>query len=82
MPSYFFHWTEEIVEHLAENGVSPEEFEAVVKDERSEVTTSRSTGRPARIGVTDDGRVLFCVFDWIDEEQTQIEPRTAYEIEP
>ena len=80
MPVYFFHWTAEIVDHLADNDVTPEEFEAVVQDDRSRITASDSTGRPARIGVTDEGRVLFCVFDWIDEKQTEIEPRTAYEI--
>lgn len=80
MPFYFFHWTAEIIEHLADNDVTPEEFEAVVLDERSELTVSRTTGRPARIGITEDGRVLFCVFDWIDKDQTEIEPRTAYEI--
>jgi hypothetical protein len=82
MPIYFFNWTAEIVEHLADNDVTPEEFEMVVQDDRSELVISRSTGRPARIGVTDDGRILFCVFDWIDDEQTEIEPRTAYEIDP
>ncbi len=81
LPYYFFHWTDEIVEHLADNGVAPEDFEAVVQDARSERTKSRSTGRPAVVGVTDDGRVLFCVFDWLDHEHTQIEPRTAYEID-
>jgi len=81
MPFYFFHWTEEIVEHLAENDVSLEEFEEVVQDEFSESTASRSTGRPARIGLTEDGRTLFCVFNWLDREQTQIEPVTAYEID-
>ena len=81
MPVFFFHWTEEIVEHLAENDVSPKEFEEVVQDPFSEVATSRSTGRPARIGITEDGRTLFCVFNWIDQQQTQIEPVTAYEID-
>ncbi|MFV1969027.1 MAG: hypothetical protein ACC628_26705 [Pirellulaceae bacterium] len=81
MPVYFFHWTAEIVEHLADNHVTPEEFEAIVQDDRSKVVTSRSTGRPARIGVTDEGRVLFRVFDWIDQWQTEIEPRTAYELD-
>jgi len=66
MPVYFFHWTAEIAEHIADNDVTPEEFEAVVQDNRSRIATSRSTGRPARIGVTDDGRVLSCVFEWID----------------
>lgn len=78
MPYYFFHWTDEIVEHLGDNGVTPEEFEMVVQDFRSKRTTSHRTGRPAVVGVTDEGRVLFCVFDWIDKGRTQIEPRTAY----
>ena len=81
MPTYLFQWTEEIVEHLAGNDVSPDEFEEVVQDVLREVATSRSSGRPARIGVTSKGRVLFCVFDWIDDGETLIEPVTAYEIE-
>ena len=81
MPFYFFHWTNEIVEHLAENGVSPEEFEKVVQDSFSETTTSRSTGRPARNGLTEEGRSLFCVFNWLDRDETHIEPVTAYEID-
>ncbi|WP_339888471.1 hypothetical protein [Rhodopirellula europaea] len=80
VPHYFFQWTSEIVQHLAEHGVSPDDFEAIVMDDASEVTFSRSSGRPARIGVTDDGRVLFCVFDWVDGAQTEVEPRTAFEI--
>jgi len=81
MRVYFFHWSDEIVDHLAENNVLPTEFEEVVQDPFSEWTTSRSTGRPARIGLTEDGRALFCVFNWFDDEQTQIEPVTAYEID-
>jgi len=81
MPVYFFHWTAEIVDHLAQNDVTPEEFEAVVQDSRSLETASDSTGRPARIGMTHAGRVLFCVFDWIDDDETEIEPRTAYEVD-
>jgi hypothetical protein len=80
MPLFFFHWTAEIVAHLADNDVTPDEFEAVVQDGHSVWTKSRSTGRPTCIGVTDEGRVLFSVFDWIDAEQTEIEPRTAYEM--
>jgi hypothetical protein len=32
MPFYFFIWTPEIVEHLAEHGVTADEFEEVVSD--------------------------------------------------
>ena len=81
MPLYFFHWSDEIIEHLTKNDVSPEEFEEVVQDAFSETTTSHSTERPARLGVSQDGRTLFCVFNWLDDNKTLIEPVTAYEID-
>ena len=79
MPYYFFQWTAEIIEHLAENGVSPEEFEAVVCNP-TEATTSRSSGRPAAIGDIAPGRRLFCVYELLDDKMTVI-PVTAYEVE-
>ena len=30
MPHYFFIWTDEIIEHLAEHDVTPDEFEEVI----------------------------------------------------
>lgn len=30
MPWFGFFWTQEIIDHLAEHGVTPEEFEEVV----------------------------------------------------
>ncbi len=80
MPTYFFLWTPENIEHLAENGVSPEEFEAVVQDPLSEKTVSWSSGLPAIVGLADDGRVLFCVFEWLDDERSWIYPITAFAI--
>jgi hypothetical protein len=32
MPYYEFVWTDEIIAHLGEHGVSPEDFEAVVSE--------------------------------------------------
>ena len=32
MPYYEFQWTDEIINHLAEHGVSPEDFEEVVSN--------------------------------------------------
>lgn len=77
MPYYNFHWTDEIVEHLAEHDVSPEDFEDAVSnpERRGE---SRSTGRPCCWGETADGRYLFCVFEYLDE--MTILPFTAYEV--
>jgi len=76
--AYFeFLWTDEAVEHLAEHGLSPEDFEAVVNrpERRGE---SRSTGRPCCWGETPDGRYVICVYEYLDE--LTIIPSTAYEV--
>jgi hypothetical protein len=78
MPYYFFQWTPEIINHLAEHDVSPDEFEEVVSDPDYE-DLSRSTGNPVAFGWTSTGRQLCCVFKRIDADT--IEPVTAYELE-
>ncbi len=45
MAYYEFYWTDETVEHLAEHGVTVEDFQDVVS-EPEEVGESRSSGRP------------------------------------
>ncbi len=76
MPYFDFLWTDEISEHLAEHGVTPEEFEEIVRrpERRGE---SRSTGRPCCWGEAPDGRYLICVYEYLDE--LTIIPFTAYE---
>ena len=76
MPYFEFLWTDETIEHLAEHGVRPEDFEAIVCDPE-DIGESRSTGRPCCWGEAADGRYLFCVFEKIDE--TTILPVTAFE---
>jgi len=66
---------------MNDNGIEPEVFEAVVMDNRSRWTVSRSSGLPACIGIAEDGRILFCVWRFIDDEQIEIQPLTAYEID-
>jgi hypothetical protein len=57
MPHYFFVWTLEIVDHLAEHDVTPEEFEEVVSNpDYNDV--SRSTGNLIAFGSTSSGRSL------------------------
>lgn len=77
MPFYFFVWTPEIIEHLAEHGVTPEEFEEVVSNPDSE-DVSRSSGNPIAFGSSANGRCLCCVFKRIGSDT--IEPVTAYEV--
>ena len=78
MPYYFFTWTPEIVEHLAEHDVIPEEFEEVLSNPDYE-DVSRSTGNPLAFGYTSEGRFLCCVFKRLGEDM--IEPISAYEVE-
>jgi len=73
---YDFLWNDEIVEHLGQHGVSPADFEQVVTNPDA-IGESRSTGRPCCWGETADGRILFCVFEKID--QSTILPVTAFE---
>lgn len=79
MAYYDFVWNDEIIGHLEEHGVSPEDFEAVVTNP-DEISESQTTGRPCCWGQTADGRVLFCVFEKID--QATILPVTAFEVRP
>lgn len=50
MPFYFFLWTVESIRHVAEHGISQEEFEEVVMNPEGE-TVSRSSGNPIAFGV-------------------------------
>jgi len=77
MPYYEFVWTDEIIAHLAEHGVSPADFEEVVSNP-SRISVSRSSGRPCCWGELADGRELFCVYEFLDD--MTIVPVTAYEV--
>ena len=77
MPYYFFVWTLDTIDHLAEHDVTPEEFEEIVSNPDPE-DISRSTGNPLAFGSTSTGRYLCCVFRRLGDDT--IEPLTAYEI--
>ena len=78
MPYYFFLWTDENIAHLAEHGITQDDFEAVVCDPES-TSMSRSSGLPIAFGFSADGRELACIFEVLDENE--IFPVTAYEVE-
>jgi len=65
------------VEHLAEHGISPDDFEQLVCDPLTK-GLSRSSGLPAVWGYTADGRYIIAVYEEIDE--ITILPVTAYEV--
>ena len=77
MPAYDFLWSDEIVEHLAEHGVTQDDFERVVCRPYGK-GWSRSSNLPCVWGYADDGRYLFAVFEELDE--MTILPVTAYEV--
>ena len=78
MPWYEFIWDGENEQHLAEHGVTPEEFAEVVCDP-DRVGASRSSGRPIAFGPTSTGKYLACVYELFDE--STVYPITAYEAE-
>lgn len=78
MPHVFFFWNDELVEYLAQHGVTPEEFEEVVLNSK-DVQASHSTGRPVVFGPTSTGKYLACIFEYIGVDH--VVPVTAYEVD-
>jgi hypothetical protein len=77
MPFYILPLDPREHRHVAEHGLSQEEFEEVVTNPEGE-TISRSSGNPIAFGANQSGRVLCCVFRRIDDDVSQ--PITAFEV--
>lgn len=77
MPYFEFIWTDEIIAHLAEHDISPDDFEQVVMNPQR-VGKSRSSGDPAAWGHARDGRYILAVYQKIDF--ATVVPVTAYEV--
>ena len=76
--SYFdFIWTDEVIDHIAQHGISQDNFEAVVCHPQSK-GFSKLSGLPAAWGYTSDSRYLIVVYEEVDE--VTILPITAYEV--
>jgi uncharacterized DUF497 family protein len=77
MPFLNFFWTDEAIEHIAEHGVSQEDFEQVVcrPDTKG---FSRSSRLPAAWGYTADDRYIMAVYE--DLDNLTVRPVTAYEV--
>ena len=81
MAWFEFVWSFETdgnVSHIAEHGLTPDDFEYVFLNFESE-TLSRSTGRPMRFGETEDGRNVCIVVEWLEDELT-VYPVTAFQV--
>jgi hypothetical protein len=77
MPYFDVVWTEEIITHLAEHDISPDDFEGVLMNP-VRIGKSRSSGDPAAWGYTQDGRYIIAVYQKIDA--VTVLPVTAYEV--
>ncbi|MGA2620323.1 MAG: hypothetical protein ABSF26_22110 [Thermoguttaceae bacterium] len=77
MACYEFVWSDAIVRHLAEHGITQDDFEGVVCSPSSR-GYSRSSGLPAAWGHTQDGRYIMAVYEELD--QVTVMPVTAYEV--
>lgn len=78
MPYYEYQWTDEIIDHLAEHDLTPEDFEDVASDPEA-TGISESSGSDCCFGETVDGRFIFCAYD-VDADGITLIPRTAFEV--
>ena len=76
MPFYIFQWTEEALEHIAQHGITRDEFTEIVERVGAQ-TVSRSSGLPMAFGQTSTGKYIGCIWQPIDE--VEIIPVTAFE---
>jgi uncharacterized DUF497 family protein len=67
------------IQHIAEHGVSVAEVEEVLQNSIRE-ETSRSSGRPLRIGWTTSGRLLAVVYEVVEEDPLRVYPVTAFDV--
>ena len=77
MPYFEFVWTRENTRHIAEHGISQDDFEAVVQHSTNRGFSRRSL-LPVAWGYTEDGKYILAVYEHIDD--ITVNPITAYEV--
>ncbi|MFM7292348.1 MAG: hypothetical protein ACKO6B_14115 [Planctomycetia bacterium] len=77
MPYFDFIWTRENTEHIADHGISRQDFETVVMHS-SYRGRSRRSMLPVAWGYTAEGRYMIAVYQHIDD--ITVMPITAYEV--
>lgn len=68
------------VQHVAENGLTPDEIEDVLLA-AEEIGTSAASGLPLAFGFTASGKYLGVVFEVVEEAPLAVRVVTAYETE-
>ncbi len=69
------------VQHIAEHGVTMQEVEEVLLNEKNPVGESRSSGRPITLGETSTGKRIAVIWEQASDNPLVIRPVTAYEVE-
>jgi hypothetical protein len=72
----------ENVEHIALNGLMPDEVDSVLLDDSLLIDRSRSSGRPCKFGWTSTGKHIIVIWDVVSDDPLIIVPVTAYEVQP
>ena len=81
MAYYEYLWSDEPggkVEHIAEHGLTPDDFEFVFEKFEGS-TMSEASGCPVRFGYSPGNRYVMVVFEWV-EKNLVVLPVTAYEV--
>ena len=68
------------VEHVAENGLTPDEVDEVLLDDSIPTAHSATTNRPCKFGYTSTGNYVIVVWDDVNDDTRMIYPVTAYEV--
>ena len=70
------------VQHVAEHGITIEEFEDVVLNPKNPVTMSRSSDNFITFGYTVAGKHIAAVWELVSDDPNTIRPVTAFEAPP
>jgi uncharacterized DUF497 family protein len=67
--------------HIADHGLTAEEVESALYDEKTMFDVSDSSGRPIAFGITNTGRFIVVVFEVLNvDDPLVIRPITAYDV--
>ena len=68
------------MEHIAANGLTPDEVTLAIRDPHAATEVSRSSGRPCKTGALPDGRRVYVVWVVRSDDPPAVYPVTAYEL--
>lgn len=68
------------VDHVADNGLTPDEVDEGLLDDSIPVSRSNTAGGPCRFGSTSSGKYIIVIWDKLSDDPLVIYPVTAYEV--